>query len=543
MANGFDRLERFFSAKRKASVFSNTASTAPSSAPGSPTETSTGSSFPSPSFIRPKTSRMAAREEFRFKQPDNKLSIDYHALIPERNASTDGNYHGNTAASHRLRVRHANSSSFGSKQREELASVLRGFEFPTPPISRKGSIAPPGTELASSPFLNVVGYQPSRSESPGRAEIPVSRLETPPSSDLEDTPLSQRRPKAKKLQIAPCTRDLPTPELSPELGPVSDWQLHEHLAVDILDESLFKDFQVQLEKTFGESGFGQHLAQSDYNAPEASPMADPVSPNLSLSGGFLQEPDFNEFFSLSDDNVAESEFENLALQGMVQAPVITTPRVSSLPLCDPPLLILEPPCANRPATAAAFEAARIASRYNFDMLYVVNLWPERTLPKAIGQEGSSGSVQAMTGRLLAAYGLHNGPSPFRISPEVHTEVLRSESWLDYRDEEALNGVPSHAYSCSFYPGQYEEKRSAGLTTPTHAKEINAVDRGIVFAAYRKPRADGSMRYSTPEELAFLRRDVEAMVEMLIDVHVASRLRQPPLSTHYSHETGPMPVFQ
>ncbi|KAL6869187.1 hypothetical protein ACO1O0_000510 [Amphichorda felina] len=536
MAN---RFERFFSAKRKASVVSSRTSTAPSSAPSSPTEPSTGASFPSPSFIRPKTSRMAAREEFRFKQP-TKSSMDPYELLSERHASTDSSCSENTAAPPSLETLHAHSSTFCSDQREELASVLRGFEFPTPPLSRKGSIAPPGAELGPSPFPNALGYQTSRSVSPAKVEMPTSRLETPPSSEPEDSPLSQRRPKAKKLQIVPHTTAPVTPELFPEIGPVSDWQLHEHKPVDILDERLFEDFQMQLEKTFGESSFSQHLAQPEFLAPELHLTANLMSHNLSHVGEYLQEPDFDEFFSLSDDNVAEPEFENSASPNLEQGPATLTPSAPSLPLRDPPLLTLEHPCASRPAAVAAFEAARIASRYKFDMLYVVNLWPEAPSSQATAQEGPTDSIQGMTGRLLAAYGLHNGPSPFQISAEVHTKVLRSEGWVEYLDDKALNGDFSHAYACSFYPGQYEENRfTVGVNS--HLKSTNAVDRGIVFAAYRKPGANGSIQYSNSEELAVLRRDVEAMVEMLIDVHVASRLRQPPLLTRYSNETGPMPI--
>lgn len=540
MANGFDRLERFFSAKRKASAVSSEPSTAPSSVPGSPTEPSAEPSFPSPSFIRPKASRMAAREEFRFKQPATKPSTSSDTSTPERNASTNSNYSGNTAASRRLRAFRARSTSFSSEEREQLASVFRGFKFPKPPPSRQGSTAPSGIELSPSPFPNTLGYQSLRPGSPLKAEIPRSRLETPPSSDPEDSPLSHRRPKAKKLQIAPC-RTPPTPESSPEIGPVADWKLREYKPVDILDEGLCKDIHLQLEKTLRQSGFGQHHAQPDFKAPETLPATDPMSPGLSLSGASLQEPDFDEFFSLSDDNVAESQFENPVLSPFVKEPVTVAPSVSSLPLRDPPLLTLEPPSASRPAAAAAFEAARIASRYNFDMLYVVNLWPESDATKTVGKDESDHAFQGMTGRLLTAYGLHNGPSPFQISSEVHTKVLRAEGWLECRDEQALSGDFGRAYACSFYPGRYKEKRYSGLISPPSAKEVNAIDIGIVFAAYRKPTADGYTQYSNPEELAFLRRDVEAMVEMLIDVHVASRLRQPRHLTRYPDETGPMPI--
>lgn len=532
MANGFDRLERFFSAKRKASAVSTEPSTAPSSLPGSPTEPSAEQSFPSPSFIRPKTSRMAAREEFRFKQPATKpAGTPDVAAFRERNASVPINSACNTVASRPLKPYRFRSSSLDNEQREQWAAVFGGFEFPKPPPSRQGNDAGhPGTEPSLGIFSNVFGHDCSRPGSPLRAEIPISRIDTPPSSDPEDNTLRKRRPKAKKLQIVPH-KSPPTPESSPEIGPGSDWQLRNHKPVDIMNEGLCQDIRRQLEKSFGVSSFAQHLAHPEFldRSPDVLPVTDISTSELSLSGESLHEPDFDEFFNLSDDNVAESHLETLA------------PSVSSLPLRDPPLLTLEPPSASRPAEAAAFEAARIASRYNFDMLYVVNLWPEDAPTRAPEENEQRDPTQGLTGRLLAAFGLHNGPSPFQISAEVHGKVLQSKDWLEYRDDQALSGDFGRAYACSFYPGQYQERRVSGLVTAPKPTEVNAIDRGIVFAAYRKPGSDGTIQYSSLEELASLRRDVEAMVEMLIDVHVASRLRQPPLLTRYPDETGPMPV--
>ncbi|KFH42280.1 hypothetical protein ACRE_069610 [Hapsidospora chrysogenum ATCC 11550] len=544
MANGFDRLERFFSAKRKASPVSTEPSTAPSSVPGSPTEPATEQSFPSPSFIRPKTSRMAAREEFRFKHPATKYpGTPDVAAFRERNASVPINSACNTVASRPLKAYRVRSSSLDNEQREQWASIFGGFEFPKPPPSRQGDDAgQPGTEPSLGIFSNVFGHDSSRPGSPLRAEIPISRIDTPPSSDPEDNPLRERRPKAKKLQIVPH-KSPPTPESSPEIGPGSDWQLRNHKPVDILNEGLCQDIRRQLEKTFGVSSFAQHLAHPEFldRSPDVLPMTEISASELSLSGESLYEPDFDEFFSLSDDNVAESHHETLAPPPLEGASVSLAPSVSSLPLRDPPLLTLEPPSASRPAAAAAFEAARIASRYSFDMLYVVNLWPESAPTRGPEEAKQRDPTQGLTGRLLAAFGLHNGPSPFQISAEVHGKVLQSKGWLEYRDDQALSGDFGRAYACAFYPGQYQERRVSGLVTAPKSNEAYAVDRGIVFAAYRKPGSDGSIQYSSPEELASLRRDVEAMVEMLIDVHVASRLRQPPLLTRYPDETGPMPV--
>ena len=52
------------------------------------------------------------------------------------------------------------------------------------------------------------------------------------------------------------------------------------------------------------------------------------------------------------------------------------------------------------------------------------------------------------------------------------------------------------------------------------------NRGIVFAAFRLPRPDGSSKTSTAEELEALHADAEVLVDMCIDIH----RREPPPGT-------------
>jgi hypothetical protein len=260
-------------------------------------------------------------------------------------------------------------------------------------------------------------------------------------------------------------------------------------------------------------------------------IAELDSPSSSVSGSSLEEPDVSDFFSLSDDNVAEGRLDDCDVSEMlrlVETPVTVAPSVSSLPFRDGPLMILEPPDASRMAAIAAFEAARIATRYKFEMLYVVNLWPEsdsnRDRDSAVALPPST---REMTGRLLAAYGLHNVPSPFQISSDVHVKILQSEGWLEYRDEEASAGKFARAYACTFYPGRlHDERSSESASSVTQSSETNAIDRGLVFAGYRMPSPDGSMPCTSIEELAYLRRDVEALVELLVDIQVTIQLGLP-----------------
>lgn len=140
----------------------------------------------------------------------------------------------------------------------------------------------------------------------------------------------------------------------------------------------------------------------------------------------------------------------------------------------------------------------------------------------------------MTGRLLAAYGLPSIMSPFRISTPVHQKVLRSGNWLEYRCETATIEEFSRGYSCSFYTGYIPDGRDqpvelGGSEAKMKKRKCKAPNRGVVFAAYRLPRPDGSDNGSDTKELEALRRDAETLVDMLININghsgCAARLRR------------------
>lgn len=488
MANGLDRLEKFFS-KRKASAASSEASTAPSSAPTSPVQP-TELSFPSPSFIRPKTSRMAAREEFRSKQPASKTSED---LAPARQVSTIGRS-SRSAGSRRIRASRTRSNSLDSQEHNDLLSVFGGFEFPKPP-SRAGEVKPSWSEYNLKPLPSVFGGQRSRPCSPLKLNVPaLSTLDSPPSSDPEDSPLAQNHPKTKKMQLAPH-RAPPTPETSPEFGPVSDWQIQEYSSVDIVDEELYNSIHRHFDGACVPSAAASSFAQS-----KSEPFATMDSLNSSFdltNAESLQEPALDEFLGMCDEEVAEARCED--------SPFLNSPYIDDNIVLTPelPETTLEPPSSGIAAFAAACEAARIAARYNFDMLYVASLWPDERKRS-----------RSMNGRLLVAYGLHNSPSPFPISADSHAEVLQSFGWVDYCDDKAFAGEKSRVYACALDPSHYVETQSPAAS-------------GLVFAGYRKPTADGVLQDSEPAELASLYREVETMLGVFNDIQKTSRLRQAP----------------
>ncbi|KAL2161639.1 hypothetical protein VTH06DRAFT_8201 [Thermothelomyces fergusii] len=290
-------------------------------------------------------------------------------------------------------------------------------------------------------------------------------------------------------------------------------------------------------------------------ARDIHPKRDPI----------LKEPSVKDFLSLSDDDIADERVAPRVQHAVSDPPTFPLPPNPSPPSSPIrtrpafPLLTLSPPLASRPAAAAAIEAARIATKYKFDLVYVVNLWPSHisrsgrsspssqscTVPHPVSPSrntppssspGSPGpaapsSDSDMTGRLLAAYGLTSIMCPFRISAPVHQKVLRTQGWLEYRNQTGARDEFACGYSCSFYTGYSPVRGHGGDTAGSERQEPQHQDkpanRGIVFAAFRAPRGDGGPVFSDATELEALHKDAEALVDMLINTRTARRRRPAP----------------
>lgn len=266
--------------------------------------------------------------------------------------------------------------------------------------------------------------------------------------------------------------------------------------MDIVDEELYNSIHRHFDRDCAEP----ELSQS-FDLPSAQPFAamNSLDSSFNLTKPVsLQEPELDEFLDMCDEEVAESRCGE-------DSPFLGSPHTvnSMAPTPESAAATLEPPCSGIAAFAAACEAARIAARYNFDMLYVASLWPDE-----------SKRSRSLNGRLLVAYGLHNSPSPFPISADSHAEVLQSFGWVDYCDQKAFVGEKSRVYACALDPHHYVETQSP-------------LSSGLIFAGYRKPRDDGTVQGSEPAELASLYREVETMLGVFNDIQQTSRLRLGP----------------
>ncbi|KAF5676933.1 hypothetical protein FHETE_1940 [Fusarium heterosporum] len=526
MANGFGRVERFF-AKKKTQVASADP-VEPVSAPSKIPQ------FPSPSFIRPKASRMAAREEGR-KQPGNRVPSFPIPLSPNQidliNLSSP------------IRSPYSQQSeyspmknSFASIQEDSFQGEFDGYHFPRPPTRNEDTSASSSTRDPKS-SMEAPSERSLQMRLPRKPVANSSRLDTPPSSDLEDE--DPRRPnylRNKKLPALPQKKP-PTPDSSPELRPVHIAHLKASKSIDFLNRTVYRDIRRQLATPVERHSHRVTASQSSF---------DLAVNRLSITSSTLREPDFNEFFNLSDDDIAESAPGD-TVDAVEPSPSYASPP-STPASARSSLLTLTPPHGSKPATAAAFEAARIANRYNFDFVYVVNLWTDETQPRFNTTDLGSPSKKAapLSGRLLAAYGLENVNLPFQISTTAHNKILKTPGWIEYRTKQVRGDEFARGYAHAFYTGECSREGSTisrNSASSNTLAQSTSTDRGIIFAAYRKPRADGSMAgvSSNAAELANVHKDAEALVEMLVDIHVANQLREPQSCSHESEETGPMPT--
>ncbi|KAI1131693.1 hypothetical protein F5Y10DRAFT_43840 [Nemania abortiva] len=277
----------------------------------------------------------------------------------------------------------------------------------------------------------------------------------------------------------------------------------------------------------------------------------------------LKEPTFDDFYALSDDDIAEGrpptpaydadppptppteKTPNARRRSYLPRP-LTSPHVTfklnqgEITPPDTPtdcrLLSLTLSPSSPRDTVGALWAAELARKYDFSVLYVLSLWPvggdgcvdalahtptnERrptTAPTAerfaVPAEGSK-----ICGRLLAAHGLNQVASPFEIATDTHLSALDCDHWNEYRNVDARPDDISRGWIRTFYsdytPVSSPTGGAIGYPSNNHPK-----NRGIVFAAYSKqaPNPVIPMRASPRQELLLreLYSDAKILVEALV----------------------------
>ncbi|KAI2463275.1 hypothetical protein F4781DRAFT_133225 [Annulohypoxylon bovei var. microspora] len=279
----------------------------------------------------------------------------------------------------------------------------------------------------------------------------------------------------------------------------------------------------------------------------------------------LREPTLDEFYSLDDDDVLEClpatpkpEVDipptpppkdspktpigrSRSTRHMPIAPTVainyssgelTPPRTPT----DSHFLTLAYSPTNASGSLGAMWAASIANTYNFDLVYIVSLWPKgegdssdpsrqstSTYRQLKAQDRDRAAARCsivanpkseVTGRILAAYGLNQFGSPFRIHAQFHRKMLGFKGWKEYRDELASPGMISRGWTCSFY-----SDHSTTARNETGDSQSVMANRGIVFAAYTKKTTKSAIPVrSTPKQTAVLGKlfyDAQTLVDALV----------------------------
>ncbi|KAI3320006.1 hypothetical protein HD806DRAFT_243353 [Xylariaceae sp. AK1471] len=276
----------------------------------------------------------------------------------------------------------------------------------------------------------------------------------------------------------------------------------------------------------------------------------------------LKEPTFDDFYALSDDDIAESRPPTPAHDARVPPTPppkdMPTPfRKNRLPQAltsqnaafKPAHDEITPPCTPTnshllaltysPTTPldsfGALWAAKLARKYDFVVLYILSLWPiggdscldvstnttasePRSTNTTLTEKlGTSAMASKTTGRLLAAYGLNEVPSPFEIATETHLAALDCDHWNEYRNIDARPDDISRGWIRPFY-SDYTPVSGPAEAAGTLSHE-DPKNRGIVFAAYSKQISKHGIPTKTSAEqellLQQLYSDAKDLVEALV----------------------------
>ncbi|KAL0938673.1 uncharacterized protein CTRU02_205283 [Colletotrichum truncatum] len=526
MPNSFDRLERLFSKRRDSATQSPRGSvdlTAPKTA-------SLDHSFPQPSFIRPRVSRMKARDECAVASQKERRTQS----LPE-NQSERYSIHVSHMSSASIMTLPIPSRSMSLNYGSEILPVASfgGFDFPAPPNGHL--LASPACATSSSKTLPQV-HKVSLEHRHSSVILPP-RADTPPSSDHEDD--SSIKGSQHGRPSSSLSRDLPTPEASPDMKPVNDKRSRDSAELNLAKRKAAAAATRRRRE--------EKAAALRRPSGQSRPHKSVTSSTQILKGG-----DVKDFFSLSDDDI----LEELELEDAVETPSSSTsfgtppsPPTPASTSSSFPSRRTSSICADNVAKEGALQVAQIAAKHKFDLVYIINLWPDQasdfpSLPYRASLDLSSrpanrrdsllgpmdgptvDTAPGMTGRLLAAYGLSNLKSPFRISATVQSKILKQEGWMEYRSDDAQSGDFARGYGHAFHTAT--GRRGSANSSPRSSvfQDVSRNDRGIVFAAYRYPSKDSSPAGCTKEELESLRADAEGLVDYLMAIHKARRLRDP-----------------
>lgn len=556
MANGLDKLERLFSARKK-SASSRATTTEPNIAgsvlPPPPGESPSSAPplFPQAPFIRPRCNVMYARDELDIYSPKP-------SILPLINGK------------HSLDAESSSSSSYSSSLGRDMTNPSRGpssfsttasFHVPkrtSSLLSRRHNRILPGFVRDTAPPIDSSSTQAMRplplrihkqtqQQQTGLLEaLPIypaiasttTRVETPPPSDQDDFHFPSPPSHVPKPPFSTVTSQL-TPEPSP--------------AIISCNSSTAPSSEYKRDSLSSSSSPSKRATASSV------PLLDDdwrdsyiTAASLESSRLVCGELHVKEFLSLTDDDLAESNIVSPSKPPTKRAPPppILPPNVRTFyknvkaavrSRHSRSMMPQSPIIASN--EVAAWEAARIAKKYDFDVVYVANFWPSGmnhlhnpqepstpwsgntacvataapsarppsflpaapATPRHSLAPSSSYNVQGelqspvsdccpnsavlprhkaltrLNGCLLAGYGLETIQAPFRLSARLHKKILRSEGWIEHRNSDAQENQFARGYAKSFYTGTVTASNTTTTTTCSLSSSNNNIDERRVSA--------------------------------------------------------------
>lgn len=476
MASRLDKLERLFFTKRKPAPSRHTAESSicgnvpRSSAPDAQEQEQdhtlalallgleqpeTPPCFPQTPFIRPKPNMM---------QPRNELKISSPASLARTGSSRT---HSTASQRFSQAPTLAAKSDDMNDQRQSSYSATASFHIPSRTsslLSRRHDRIPGGliqlhlpreTAFAGDDSIHSSSFFPDARSFPLKEQgplegphtglldalpiYPASRVETPPPSDQDEfhfpSPPERGRKAATKLSQLQFTPE-PSPDMIPQLDSPSPLR-------EPKSSSEIKRATASAPPSRRGTASGVSLLGDDWKHSYVQDNKDTVSHN---SRNVFHEYPVEDFLNMTDDDLAEVKVVHPSKPPSKRAP--PPPILSPISRSASFASNLRSPAPISPAIAssqvAAWEAARIAKKYDFDVVYVANFGPSRMNHLHMPREPATYPASSPTSAASSAPSSFSHTQPFSIL---------SSPTSDNPTHSTRNSTPRHSL------------QSQGTTTP------------------------------------------------------------------------------
>lgn len=384
MANGLDKLERLFSTRKKSASNRHTAESNNicGSSPNFPAlpDTPPPSHFPQAPFIRPKCNVMHARNELDLSSPKsiartnssgsqrlgkNSSAADNNTTTREMGNQKRPNSFSSTTPFHTP----GRTSSLLSRRHDRIPVGLVQLHLPRDTTNPENH-TPPSLPLDARVLPLRLGHQtPQKCLLDALPIYPASHIETPPPSDQDEFSFPLPPEHAQKLSTTAALSQL-TPEPSPGMIPHRT-----SISSQSKSSSESQRESISAPPSKRVTASSMPLLDDDWRDSYIPQQESTSSPKTKL---VFDEPPVEDFLALTDEDLAEVKIVAPSKPPSKRAPPPPVLPPNVRPNHPSPMMrIMTPDMSPSLASneVAAWEAARIAKKYDFDVVYVANFWP------------------------------------------------------------------------------------------------------------------------------------------------------------------------